>query len=142
MSYDVAVVKTAQPLPIKEFVALPPAGYNLVTSSKVDAVGWGNTEEGMLSKELRTVRIPVISAAKCKRAWGQYYSDVVLCAGRISKDSCSGDSGKLFFLSIFINPNATLCNFRRIFKDINLENISVHILLEPANKCQILHSYV
>lgn len=94
LSYDVAIVETAQPLPIKEFATLPPPGYNLITSTKVDAVGWGNTEEGMLSKELRTVRIPVISAAKCRRAWGQYYTDTSLCAGRLNKDSCSGDSGE------------------------------------------------
>lgn len=96
MAYDVAVVETDRMLPIKDFATLPSPNYNLITSARVEAVGWGNTEEGMLSKELRKVQIPIISTQKCSRAWGPYYSNTSLCAGRLNKDSCSGDSGNCF----------------------------------------------
>lgn len=39
------------------------------------------------------VEIPIVSTLRCKIAWRQYYTESSLCAGRVNRDSCSGDSG-------------------------------------------------
>lgn len=94
MMYDVAVLNAAQPFPINQFASLPPSGLPLTIATRVETVGWGYTETGQLSDELLKVKIPIVSETKCRKAWGKYYTETSLCAGRLNKDSCSGDSGK------------------------------------------------
>lgn len=50
-------------------------------------------ENGTLAQNLLKVQIPIVSGLRCKIAWRQYYTETSLCAGRVNKDSCAGDSG-------------------------------------------------
>ncbi|KAJ8976743.1 hypothetical protein NQ317_004295 [Molorchus minor] len=61
--------------------------------------GWGFTREnGAISKGLRAVRIPVISQARCRLAYGSQITDRMFCASLRTggKDACQGDSGGPF----------------------------------------------
>lgn len=100
-SFDVAILKTTTPFPINSFAKLPIVNLPLPMGVRVETVGWGKTETGMLAERLMKVNIPVVSAMKCKMIWQQYYSETSLCAGRTNKDSCAGDSGQIFNLSHF-----------------------------------------
>lgn len=35
----------------------------------------------------------MLSETRCQNAWRYFYSETVMCAGRLNRDSCSGDSG-------------------------------------------------
>lgn len=34
-----------------------------------------------------------MSQLRCRIAWRQYFTETSLCAGRVNRDSCAGDSG-------------------------------------------------
>ena len=57
--------------------------------------GWGTTTEGgQVSDIVRKARVPIVSDATCKNAYGSRISDdVMLCAGKDGVDACQGDSG-------------------------------------------------
>lgn len=64
----------------------------------VRAQGWGRTETGSSSNELREVLLPLTDKGTCQRRYsvhGAVIGDGVLCAGFVSGDfdSCQGDSG-------------------------------------------------
>ena len=48
-----------------------------------------------MSKVLMQVSVPIVSEAKCKKAYGSSIHTSMVCAGldRGGKDSCQGDSG-------------------------------------------------
>ncbi|XP_063709676.1 trypsin 3A1-like [Culicoides brevitarsis] len=91
--YDVAVLRTTTAMPIPRFAILPSVNASYLTGTKVTVMGWGNTENGTLALNLLQVQIPIVSGFRCKLAWWQYYTETSLCAGRVNKDSCTGDSG-------------------------------------------------
>lgn len=95
MSFDVAVINTLSDFPLTKFAILPNANLNLLTTTLVTTLGWGLTEKGAASETLLKVRIPIVSNTKCKAAWKDYFSDTALCAGRLTQDSCRGDSGMI-----------------------------------------------
>lgn len=58
--------------------------------------GFGRLSSGGASPgSLMQVQVPVVSDAKCKRAYGSSIHDSMVCAGldQGGKDSCQGDSG-------------------------------------------------
>lgn len=61
--------------------------------------GWGRTGESKpTSQVLRSVRVPVMSDSRCARAYRDFDSDAMFCAGfpQGGKDACAGDSGGPF----------------------------------------------
>uniref|UniRef100_A0A336KBA9 CSON010536 protein n=1 Tax=Culicoides sonorensis TaxID=179676 RepID=A0A336KBA9_CULSO len=93
IQYDIAMVRTTKSIPIQQFAVLPVVDATYLTGTRVTVMGWGKTEFGTFSSNLLKVEIPIVSALRCKIAWRQYYTDTSLCAGRVNRDSCSGDSG-------------------------------------------------
>ncbi|XP_075989896.1 uncharacterized protein LOC142985546 isoform X2 [Anticarsia gemmatalis] len=100
--YDIAMIKMARTVTFSEVIrpaclgVPPPVGENIV------ATGWGKTEFGDNSIELRSVSLPVWNMAQCKEIWGTSFklpqgptSESHLCAGAKEggKDTCQGDSG-------------------------------------------------
>nr|WP_277605849.1 serine protease [Glycomyces sp. L485] len=92
---DWALVKLAQPVPGAETI-------ELTTEDRADwgvfeVAGWGVTENGWGSDELRFVEVPHISDADCAGAYGSEFEAVsMICAGDLANggvDSCQGDSG-------------------------------------------------
>jgi len=66
--------------------------------------GWGRTEEGQGSEELREASIDIIEDNYCARSsvYGVlFHAEMMICAGMSngSKDSCTGDSGGPLFVA-------------------------------------------
>lgn len=64
------------------------------------AIGWGSTrpvkyQEGLMSRDLIEVELPVLTARKCSRLRFKFNSHFHVCsmAPNGGKDACSGDSG-------------------------------------------------
>jgi len=81
----------------------PAVGTNLIVS------GFGTTSSGgQISNQLRKVKVPVVSDADCKDAYGQNaVTDHMICAGlpQGGVDSCQGDSGGPLFSFDVVNGN-------------------------------------
>ena len=96
---DIALLKlrTAVPNP-SPIVLVAPDDEAQATAPGIKAwvTGWGATEEnGLLSRELLGVLVPVISREACN-APDSYNGTItvnMICAGEKGKDSCQGDSG-------------------------------------------------
>jgi secreted trypsin-like serine protease len=92
---DIALVRIGAPgapaLPKVRFGAPPDVGQF------VTAVGWGAlVDGGETSAVLRQVDVPVRDQSQCRNSYaptGKSVTDMMVCAGEQSKDSCSGDSG-------------------------------------------------
>lgn len=41
--FDIAMVRTSQSIPIKQFAVLPPMNATFLTGTRVTVMGWGNT---------------------------------------------------------------------------------------------------
>jgi len=60
----------------------------------VTVVGWGKTSEyGNPSPELLEANVKTISTNDCKKFYGPYITDAMVCAHGYGKDACQGDSG-------------------------------------------------
>jgi len=60
----------------------------------VTVVGWGKTSEyGNPSPELLEANVKTISTNDCKKFYGPYITDAMVCAYGYGKDACQGDSG-------------------------------------------------
>ncbi len=72
-------------------VSSPAAGAKLTIS------GWGKTETGLPSTQLKTAAIPLVSRKKCNSppSYDGKITEAMICAGRDEGglDSCKGDSG-------------------------------------------------
>ena len=94
-NYDVMVMKldratTEDVTPVK----LNPSNSVPDDDEDVTVVGWGVTDNGYTSNELRHVEVNVISNNECKRKYGaSLITDAMLCAADEGEDSCQGDSG-------------------------------------------------
>ncbi len=59
-------------------------------------LGWGATSEGSsVSSKLLKVEVPLVSSARCEKAYPKDIDKTMICAGleKGGKDSCQGDSG-------------------------------------------------
>ncbi|XP_075975885.1 trypsin, alkaline A-like [Anticarsia gemmatalis] len=75
--------------------------YPLGDNQIVWAAGWGITETGRPSEQLRHVQVWTISQANCRQRYGSSrITDNMLCSGVLDvggRDQCSGDSGGPLF---------------------------------------------
>ncbi|XP_064086388.1 mucin-5AC-like isoform X2 [Macrobrachium nipponense] len=98
-AYDLALIKLPQEVEYKREVrpvCLPNRnllGRN-VTSVLMALIGWGKTETGKLTDELRELSRYGIESAICKTVFGSYITDHHFCTSGIDeKHICLGDSG-------------------------------------------------
>ncbi|XP_015585811.1 proclotting enzyme isoform X2 [Cephus cinctus] len=97
---DVAILTLDQPVDFTEQIrpVCLPTGSQLYSGKTATVIGWGSLREsGPQPAVLQEVSIPVWTNSECKIKYGSDAPggivDSFLCAGRASKDSCSGDSG-------------------------------------------------
>lgn len=92
---DVALIKTVSALTGGEPIGL--ASSMAPDGTELEVTGWGVTEKGTPSNDLRMVKVPVISKPVCNETESNNKGilDGMFCAGyqKGQKDSCSGDSG-------------------------------------------------
>ncbi|AHI00605.1 serine protease [Kutzneria viridogrisea] len=95
---DVSVLTLSTSL--TQFTPLPLAAttdtalYKEGTAATI--LGWGDTTEGgSASRYLLKATVPLTSDATCKKAYGEYSSTAMVCAGypQGGTDTCQGDSG-------------------------------------------------
>jgi len=90
-NYDVALLKIsgkASKAPVKL------ANGPINPGEAIRVVGWGKTSEnGSPSSELLEAQLTVLSENACKRVYGNYVTDSMICAYAYGRDSCQGDSG-------------------------------------------------
>jgi trypsin len=93
---DIALIKLKVP---PKGRAIPMAGTSLAVpiDTTLEVTGWGVTEKGKVSNELRMAQVPIVDNATCN-APDSYNGGVrpgMMCAGRKEGgvDSCNGDSG-------------------------------------------------
>lgn len=90
---DIALLRLAR----KPDGQLVPLGDEARLDGKLLTVsGWGTTDSGEVSKELRQVAVPYVDNETCKASYGKdNITPGMLCAGRKEGgvDSCQGDSG-------------------------------------------------
>ncbi|XP_044263813.1 melanization protease 1-like isoform X2 [Tribolium madens] len=99
LTNDIALLRVAPIKPLENSlpVCLPLAesrNYNF-TNRNVIVTGWGMTENGRASPDLKKVSLSVVPLEECKRLY-KTTADLdkrQLCAGGKNKDSCGGDSG-------------------------------------------------
>lgn len=87
---DIAVVHLKAPVSVQP-VALATGGRN----EQAVVAGWGISERGGISDQLRAVELPIATTFDCRDAFGSAFRpDTMVCAGgEDGRDSCSGDSG-------------------------------------------------
>ncbi|XP_075975734.1 trypsin, alkaline A-like [Anticarsia gemmatalis] len=97
---DVAIMRTPSNINFNNNVRaarIAGANYNLADNQVVWAAGWGQTELGRPSEQLRHVQIWTINQAVCRQRYGAgRITDNMLCSGWLDvggRDQCQGDSG-------------------------------------------------
>jgi secreted trypsin-like serine protease len=94
--FDVSVLTLETELDYKpvELAKKDDPGYGEGKNALI--LGWGNTSEGGdQSDQLQKATVPVTSDDTCKKAYGEYTPDAMVCAGKPEGgvDTCQGDSG-------------------------------------------------
>lgn len=99
-NFDVMVVKLARPTSANvATVKLNSSNSKPSPNASVTVVGWGITQTGNTSDELKEVEVKVVSQASCRSSYGfNTITDTMLCAADPNEDSCQGDSGGPLFL--------------------------------------------
>ncbi|KAJ8390143.1 hypothetical protein AAFF_G00110170 [Aldrovandia affinis] len=99
---DIMLIKLKAPVYLNRFVtiSLLPRQDALISEGKVCQVsGWGFTSAsgGQIPSTLRTVKLPIISTARCNGSdsFNGNITSNMICAGYSAggKDACEGDSG-------------------------------------------------
>ncbi|MEU5852866.1 S1 family peptidase [Saccharopolyspora shandongensis] len=94
---DVAVLTLDQELQQQPLAVAEKGDTSLYEAGKTSTVlGWGATAEGgQASQTLQKAEVPLVSDQECQKAYPQYKSDAMVCAGlpQGGVDSCQGDSG-------------------------------------------------
>ncbi|KYN21550.1 Serine proteinase stubble, partial [Trachymyrmex cornetzi] len=97
---DVALLTLSEPVEFTEQIRpiCLPSGSQLYSGKTATVIGWGSLREsGPQPAILQEVSVPVWPNSECKLKYGSAAPggivDSFLCAGRATKDSCSGDSG-------------------------------------------------
>lgn len=102
--HDVAVLRLPRPAPFAQLRLPRPADAGLwAPGVAATAIGFGTTEQGTTSDDLREVALPVATDEACRSTYGaDYVPERAVCAGYPSreasgsatgKDTCTGDSG-------------------------------------------------
>ncbi|XP_036007554.1 trypsin isoform X3 [Fundulus heteroclitus] len=99
---DIMLVKLRAPMVLNRFVSLAPLprqGTGVVEGHLCQVSGWGHNSVGggQVPITLRTVTVPIVSAARCNSSdsFDGNITANMICAGYQSggKDACKGDSG-------------------------------------------------
>ncbi|XP_054010459.1 proclotting enzyme-like isoform X2 [Hylaeus anthracinus] len=97
---DIALLTLSEPVPFTAQIRpiCLPSGSQLYSGKTATVIGWGSLREsGPQPAILQEVSVPVWTNSECKQKYGAAAPggivDSFLCAGRVAKDSCSGDSG-------------------------------------------------
>ncbi|XP_047204376.1 trypsin-like isoform X3 [Girardinichthys multiradiatus] len=99
---DIMLIKLRAPMVLNKFVSLAPLprqGTGVVEGHLCQVSGWGHNSVGggQVPIELRTVTVPIVSAARCNSSdsFDGNITTNMICAGYQSggKDACKGDSG-------------------------------------------------
>ncbi|KAL9967916.1 hypothetical protein ACROYT_G026224 [Oculina patagonica] len=99
LANDIAMLKLRNPAQLNRAVNLAclPGSSEKVADGKICWVtGFGRLSSGGSSPNvLMQVKVPIVTDAKCKQAYGSSIHDSMVCAGldQGGKDSCQGDSG-------------------------------------------------
>jgi trypsin len=94
---DVALLTLATPAPPELTpLRLVETGEGSLWAAGKDAtiIGWGITEDGVLSDNLLEATVPMVADADCTDVWGgSFRPATMVCAGGGDTDTCGGDSG-------------------------------------------------
>ncbi|XP_050347973.1 proclotting enzyme isoform X2 [Nymphalis io] len=97
---DVAVLTLDQPVPFTKNIrpVCLPGGGRAYSGQVATVIGWGSLREsGPQPSILQEVSIPIWTNSECRLKYGSAAPggivEHMLCAGKASMDSCSGDSG-------------------------------------------------
>ncbi|OXA61937.1 trypsin-7 [Folsomia candida] len=100
LNNDVSILELSSSVtigPQVQIIATAPSGSELSAGTLTTITGWGTTSSGgSLPTQLHVVKVPIVSVADCRAAYGdKAITDNMLCAGLSEggKDSCQGDSG-------------------------------------------------
>ncbi|CAH3142232.1 unnamed protein product [Porites lobata] len=98
-SHDIALLKLSRPANLTKYVnlvCLPHAVAAPTDGTRCWITGWGRLASGGASPDyLQQVSVPVVSRARCDRAYPGKIHDSMICAGldQGGIDTCQGDSG-------------------------------------------------
>ncbi|XP_061394951.1 seminase-like [Musca vetustissima] len=94
---DVAVLKLTSELRGRAIRPIALCSEPLEPGNLLQISGWGRvTEQGEISKNLRTVRVPLLPRAECVLRYkrlGENLTNSMMCAYDDNKDACTSDSG-------------------------------------------------
>eukprot|EP00873_Tetraselmis_striata_P042574 jgi/Tetstr1/462838/TSEL_007788.t1 len=78
-----------------DVLELPTDSVQLSDGTRLEIVGWGETESGTLADDLMQADVEVFSRERCSSSelYGPRISSSMVCAGGRGRDSCVGDSG-------------------------------------------------
>ncbi|NXV80044.1 TMPS9 protease, partial [Atlantisia rogersi] len=100
LDFDVAVLELARPLVFNKYiqpVCLPLAEQKFPVGKKCLISGWGNLQEGNVTKPevLQKALVGIIDQKTCNFLYNFSLTDRMICAGFLEGniDSCQGDSG-------------------------------------------------
>ncbi|XP_011502272.1 PREDICTED: trypsin epsilon-like [Ceratosolen solmsi marchali] len=155
---DVAILHVIEPFIFDETRRAIPL-FKIEDTIKVGTMaivsGWGITETGELSDNLRAVEVPIVDRQACNISYSGIISDSELCAGSTGKDSCTYDSGGPLVIDgrqAGIVSMGSGCGgpiYRGIYADIaffsewitrQLSNNAAHCVLETLDISLIIHA--
>ncbi|XP_030288801.1 complement factor D-like [Sparus aurata] len=98
---DIMLLKLSQSVPVGgtiQHIRLPPPNMNLKHNQLCHVAGWGVTEAGRDTDDLRVALVSVVDQNVCRQQWsnvGLNLDDNVICAGgyKTNNGNCNGDSG-------------------------------------------------
>uniref|UniRef100_A0A8B9P0Y0 Transmembrane serine protease 9 n=1 Tax=Apteryx owenii TaxID=8824 RepID=A0A8B9P0Y0_APTOW len=100
LDFDVAILELARPLVFNKYiqpVCLPLAVQKFPVGKKCIISGWGDTQEGNVTKpdSLQKASVGIIDQKFCDFLYNFSLTDRMICAGFLEGkvDSCQGDSG-------------------------------------------------
>ncbi|KAK2848575.1 hypothetical protein Q5P01_008409 [Channa striata] len=99
MNNDIALLKLSSTVTFTNYimpVCLAASNSTFHSSTSVWITGWGETEDGNLSNNLREAEVPVVGNRQCNCDYGfDSITENMMCAGLRAggKDTCQGDSG-------------------------------------------------
>ncbi|KAK2899278.1 transmembrane protease serine 9-like [Channa argus] len=96
---DITLLKLSSPVNFTNFilpVCLAASDSTFYSGTKIWITGWGVTEDGDMSNNLREAEVPIVGNRQCSCDYGfNSITENMMCAGLRAggKDTCQGDSG-------------------------------------------------
>ncbi|RWS24025.1 cocoonase-like protein, partial [Leptotrombidium deliense] len=94
---DVAVIRLKKPLRFSYTVrpvCVAPRRLKIDENKNITIVGWGVTENGTTTKELRETNVTYYNFNECNESWGGIVNNIIqFCASDPGHGPCFGDSG-------------------------------------------------